>query len=71
MRLPIARAPVNRPAETDSDNTGSVELRNTVSPAARQMAPKIGSPEWEREEALRKKRDREVERSMRSICSGC
>ena len=69
-RTPVASTPVQRPAVTDPGNTGSVGPP-PIAGTGRLLEPKIGSPEWEREEAKRKKRDREVERSMRSICSGC
>lgn len=33
--------------------------------------PKIGTPEWEREQAEEKRRDEEINRMIRNICRGC
>lgn len=65
---PVARAP--QPQEASSRPAARPADPAVSRPDYSAAAPKIGSPEWERERAYSDRREREIERSMK-ICSGC
>lgn len=50
----------------ESSPSGNVGAAARVS-----ESPRIGTPEWEREQAEEKRRDDEINKMIRNICRGC
>jgi hypothetical protein len=40
-------------------------------PALQPKTPEVGSPEWQREQSQTQRRERDLNRTLKGICSGC
>lgn len=56
------------PARADGPAAGGPRWR---APVLQPKTPEVGTPEWEREKAQTERRERDLNRTLRGICSGC
>ena len=63
-----SRAPQGAPVAAEPRIQGGALWRP---PALQPRTPDVGSPEWQREQLQTDRRERDLNRTLKSICSGC